>query len=291
MTLHRRSCLALLAALPTPWTLPARAGATTGGAALPVQLALDWADHAPRLDVRDFLVSEKFDGVRALWDGSQLRHRSGRPIAAPAAFTTALPKEALDGELWLGRGRFDAVSALTRRHALDAAAWRAVRYQVFDLPRAGGAFALRHERLQALLGPAGEHAGPARAVEQRRLPDVAALSRWLDAVVARGGEGLVLHRADAAVAAGRSGHVFKWKRERDAEAVVVGHVPGRGRLGGRLGALEVETPSGVRFRLGSGFDDATRSAPPPIGSTVTYRYRDLTPGGTPRFATYWRPAV
>ncbi len=31
-----------------------------------------------------------------------------------------------------------------------------------------------------------------------------------------------------------------------------------------------------------------RREPPPIGSLVTYRYRDLTPGGLPRFATYLR---
>src|ERR1700742_4064740 len=52
------------------------------------------------------LVSEKYDGVRAVWDGRVLRPRSGRPVSAPAAFVEALPREAVDGELWLGRGRF-----------------------------------------------------------------------------------------------------------------------------------------------------------------------------------------
>ncbi len=276
----RRRLLAALAAVPAAWPR------LVSGEPVPVQLALDWADHGHRLDVRDFLVSEKYDGVRALWDGATLRHRSGRVIAAPAWFTAALPSVALDGELWLGRGRFDALSALVRRQLVDAAGWRAVRYQVFDAPLAAGPFAARWARLQAR--PDIGEAGPVTLVEQRRVADRRELTAWLDRVTAGGGEGLVLHRAEAPVTAGRGGALYKLKRERDAEATVIGHVAGRGRLGGKLGALAVETPQGLRFRLGSGLDDALRDDPPPLGSVVTYRYRDLTPGGTPRFATYWR---
>ena len=38
--------------------------------------------------------------------------------------------------------------------------------------------------------------------------------------------------------------------------------------------------------VGSGMGEGERRVP--IGSLVTYRYRDLTPGGVPRFATYVR---
>ena len=74
----------------------------------------------------------------------------------------------------------------------------------------------------------------------------------------------------------------------DAEAVVVGHQPGLGTFAGQVGALEVESARGRRFFIGSGMSEAERRVPPPIGSLVTYRYRDLTPGGVPRFATYVR---
>lgn len=285
-TVSRRRCLAWLAGATCAVPHPARSATAPGSALPPVQLALDWAEHGARLDVRDFLVSEKYDGVRALWDGSVLRHRSGRVIGAPAAFTAALPPFALDGELWLGRGRFDALSALVRRRTADAAAWRGVRYQVFDQPLDAAPFAVRHERLGVRLASIGP--GPVALVEQRRIGDRRGLAAWLDRVTAAGGEGLVLHRADAPVRPGRSTDLLKLKRERDAEATVVGHVPGRGRLQGSVGALEVETEEGLRFRLGSGLDDALRADPPPIGSVVTYRYRDVTPNGTPRFATYWR---
>jgi DNA ligase 1 len=98
----------------------------------------------------------------------------------------------------------------------------------------------------------------------------------------------MLHRADAAYITGRSDVLLKLKPSRDAEAVVVSHTPGRGKYKGKLGALEVETPEGLRFKLGTGLSDATRENPPPIGSVVSYRFRDLTPNGKPRFASFLR---
>mmetsp|Transcript_36580 Transcript_36580/g.66392 ORF Transcript_36580/g.66392 Transcript_36580/m.66392 type:complete len:104 (-) Transcript_36580:346-657(-) len=100
----------------------------------------------------------------------------------------------------------------------------------------------------------------------------------------------MLHRADAAVASGRSDLLLELKPQADAEALVVGHEPGKGRFAGQFGALELETPEGVRFKLGTGFTNAQRRNPPPVGATVIYRYRDLTPAGKPRFASFLRVA-
>ena len=57
------------------------------------------------IDVPDYWISEKLDGVRAVWDGRVLRFRSGNPVSAPQWFLDGLPAAALDGELWLARGR------------------------------------------------------------------------------------------------------------------------------------------------------------------------------------------
>ena len=78
------------------------------------------------------------------------------------------------------------------------------------------------------------------------------------------------------------------KRYDDAEAVVVGHLPGKGRLAGMLGALLVEMPDGRRFRLGTGFSDEERREPPLLGATVTYQYFGKTRNGLPRFASLLR---
>lgn len=242
---------------------------------------------APRgVEPAAYLVSEKFDGVRAYWDGRVLRLRSGRVLTPPAWFVARLPGEPLDGELWLGRGRFDALAASVRRAAPVESEWRELRYLVFDLPTSGGPFAERAERLKRLVGQIGWD--QLVAVEQLRLGSAAELQARLDAVVGAGGEGLVLHRADALWVGGRSDALLKLKPQDDAEAVVIGHLPGHGRHTGRLGALRVRTPDGREFRLGSGFSDAERDDPPPLGATVTYRHRGLTRTGLPRFATFLR---
>src|SRR5210317_1978311 len=68
----------------------------------------------------NYWVSEKYDGVRAFWNGEQLLSRQGNVIQAPAWFIEPLPDEPLDGELWLGRGLFDKVSGIIRRQSPNA---------------------------------------------------------------------------------------------------------------------------------------------------------------------------
>ena len=43
--------------------------------------------HGAHIDPACYLVSEKYDGVRGLWDGQTLRFRSGRTVPAPRWFT------------------------------------------------------------------------------------------------------------------------------------------------------------------------------------------------------------
>jgi DNA ligase 1 len=248
-----------------------------------LMLATAWQD---RLDPAEFLVSEKLDGVRAYWDGQTLRFRSGRRIAAPAWFTAALPPTALDGELWMGRHQFDQVSAAVRRNVPVDAEWHELKYQIFDLPGQTGSFAERVARMGPLLKASG--VPWLQAVVQERGRDRAGLQRQLAQLVADGGEGLVLHHAAAPWQAGRSDSLRKLKPLPDEDARVVAYQPGKGRHAGRMGALQLETPSGQRFFLGTGFTDAERDAPPAIGAVVTYRYRDRTPSGLPRFASFLR---
>lgn len=247
-------------------------------------LARDWpAGRSPA----GFLVAEKFDGVRAFWDGRQLRTRSGQVLAAPAWFLARLPAEQpLDGELWLGRGRFDETSALLRRLQAQDADWRELRYLLFELPGAPGTFTERLEGLRALVQRSAWD--QLQLVEQQRIEDAPALQARLDEVIRARGEGLMLHRADAAYVTGRAEVLFKLKPQQDAEALVIGYTPGRGRHAGRVGALRVRDETGREFLLGSGLSDAQRESPPPIGSWVTYTHRGETRRGLPRFATFWR---
>jgi DNA ligase-1 len=81
---------------------------------------------------------------------------------------------------------------------------------------------------------------------------------------------------------------LKVKTFHDADAKVIGHEPGKGKHKGRLGALFVQLPNGTKFSVGTGFSDAERSAPPPVGSTITFRYQELSEAGVPRFPSYVR---
>ena len=186
----------------------------------------------------------------------------------------------------MGRRSFDLLSGVVRKDTPLDSEWRGVRYMVFDLPRQAQRFAERAARLRELLDAAPQPW--LMAVAQTKLPDAAALQSRLNEVVAAGGEGLVLHRADALWSAGRSDALRKLKPLPDEEGVVLAHIPGKGKYQGRMGALLLQTPDGQRFVLGTGFSDALRAEPPAVGSVVTYRYRDRTASGLPKFASFMR---
>jgi DNA ligase-1 len=105
----------------------------------------------------------------------------------------------------------------------------------------------------------------------------------------------------SAYAAGRSSSLLKIKRFVDAEARVMGHTAGKGRLAAvGVGALQRQLKGGITcvraalcacvclpaalnsqtlnsmllrsFDVGSGLTDAQRRAPPPVGSIITFRY-------------------
>ncbi len=238
------------------------------------------------MSLEGYWVSEKYDGVRAYWDGSRLLSRRGNVFHAPDWFTRDLPDHPLDGELWMGRERFAELSGAVRRLEPLDSEWREIRFMVFDRPRDDRPFSERLQALRAEVSDAGlDHLV---LVDQRAATDHQQLMQQLDEIIARGGEGLMLKHGDSLYRAGRSRDLLKVKRFQDAEAVVLGHLPGKGRLRGKMGALLVELDSGRKLRIGTGFTDEERDDPPPEGSVITFRYSGHTSTGLPRFASYVR---
>ena len=259
------------------------------GAALPGRLRAD--DRLAEViadrkigDLRRYLVSEKLDGVRARWDGKKLLSRNGNPFAAPEWFTAGFPARALDGELWIRRGAFERVSGAVRRKSPHDG-WRDIRYFVFDLPDSPEPFARRAGEIRRMV-EARPDLSHRDFVPQAEIADRAALAGRFAEVVARGGEGLMLRKKDSV--GGAESDLVKLKPHDDADAVVIAHNPGKGKHAGRLGSLTVERPDGRRFRIGTGFSDAERENPPPLGAVVTYRHRGLTNSGLPRFPSFLR---
>ncbi len=238
------------------------------------------------IDPSGYWISEKLDGVRALWDGETLYFRSGQPIAAPGWFLEGLPPIALDGELWIARGRFDELSGIIRQKNPDDQAWRQVRYMIFDLPCSKDDFSSRVRQIEQLVSQTDTPW--LQFISQFRVKDTSELMRIYTALVTDGAEGVMLHRAEAFRVSGRSRELLKLTPWQDAEARIIAHIPGKGRLVGMMGALLVEDANGRQFRIGAGFTDAERRNPPPVGAWVTYRYRELTRRGVPRFPRYFR---
>ena len=241
--------------------------------------------YSEQREIQEYWVSEKLDGVRGHWDGKALWSRGGHRISTPDWFTEGWPTTAMDGELWIARGRFDAVSGIARSTRADDKEWQRVKFMVFDLPNHGGVFSRRVEAMAEIKDYGIPWLQP---IPQLRVDDAAELDARLKALVAAGSEGLMLHHQDALYQSGRSQDLLKYKLYDDAEARVVGYTEGKGKYAGQVGALVVEREDGRRFRLGSGLSDRERASPPPIGSWVTYHYNGYTSTGLPRFARFVR---
>ncbi len=251
-----------------------------GSSEPPILLAESW-DNA--LDLAGWWMSEKLDGVRAYWDGKQFLSRQGNLYHAPDWFIEGLPSVPLDGELWLDRKAFQRTVSIVRRQDKNDQ-WKSIRYLVFDAPSQTGRF---EERLEFLKDGASAWKNEFLQVHQQELcRDVAQLHEELRRVESLGGEGLMLREPGSLYVAGRSTTLLKVKTFHDAEAVVIGHEPGKGRHTGRLGALVAQLPNGKQFSVGTGFSDRQRENPPAIGSLIQFRYQELSDAGIPRFPSY-----
>ena len=239
----------------------------------------------PSIDPTGWWMSEKYDGLRAYWDGQKLWSRKGNLIHAPDYFLAEFPRDiALDGELWIGHGKFEETISIVRSETPDDR-WKRVRYMVFDAPQAKGSF---EQRMQFLRATVSEENRFVRVVAQERCQGVDQLLAARDRVVRQGGEGLMLRQPESAYEPGRSPTLLKVKPYDDAEATVIAYEPGKGKFAGKLGSLRVRTDDGREFSVGSGLTDAERESPPPVGTVITYRFQGLTAKGLPRFPSYLR---
>ena len=236
-------------------------------------------------DVTQFWVSEKLDGVRARWDGRQLISRGGKVFMAPEWFVQDFPDQPLDGELWMGRGSYEDVVSVVRRQTPHDG-WRNVKFMVFDLPAQESTFTKRIEAMRQL-----KKTPYLDFIDQFRVASNKALMDKLDNIARQGGEGLMLHRQNAFYHSGRSDDLLKVKPFEDAEAIVVGYKPGKGKITGLMGSIKVRMDNGKEFYIGSGFTQQQRKTPPPIGGLVTYRYQGFTQSGIPRFAVFVRQRI
>ena len=234
-------------------------------------------------DIRGWVMSEKFDGVRGYWDGKQLISRQGQRLSAPAYFIKDFPPFAIDGELFSERNHFEEIASITKSYKGEH--WDKLKLLVFDVPDAPGDL---FERLNVLKTYLNEHPTPyIETIEQIPVRNKAHLYEFLAEVENRQGEGVVVRNPKAPYERKRSNQILKLKTAYDEECTVIAHHKGKGQFENVMGSLSCKNERG-EFKIGSGFNFSERENPPPIGSVITYKYRGLTNSGKPRFATYWR---
>jgi DNA ligase-1 len=233
-----------------------------------------------------WFMSEKLDGLRAIYSGSDLYSRAKNKFHVPAEFMAEWPDLVLDGELCCGRGKFKESISLVKNHNATYERYLAdgLVYSVFDAPLLSGNFSERIEKLKVIL------AGKKHIVvlEQTKIENIEQVKEAFDSVLELNGEGLMLRKADDKYHYKRSATLLKVKQFHDAEATVVAYHAGKGKNEGLCGALVCKMPSGQTFKCGSGMNTEDRKNPPAIGATITYRYFEVTGSGRPRFPTFVR---
>jgi DNA ligase-1 len=235
------------------------------------------------IDPKGWWLSVKLDGCRSLLRDNNFISRQGNVFHAPDFFKFPVPANMeLDGELWLGRQSFEKTMSIVRSfNAGDR--WKDIKYLIFDVPTHPGTFEERMAYLKSLVLPPHVIVHPHAECGGKQ-----ELMTKLKEASAAGEEGLMLRQPCSLYEGRRSNTLLKVKLFEDMEATVKAHEPGKGRHRGRLGGLIVVLDNGVDFHLGTGFSDAERNSPPPVGSRITFTYTGWTKDGVPKCTSFLR---
>lgn len=241
--------------------------------------------YTEQVEVSGWLMSEKLDGVRGYWNGKQLLSKNGNIFSPPPAFIQGLPPFPVEGEIWGGRGNFEQTISIVKQ-VRPHDGWLQLQLAIFDVPEAPGGFSERIAKAEKWFA---EHpSAHAFVIRQTLIDNPEHLQQQLARIEKLGGEGLIIRKPDALYTDGRSPEILKVKKYQDADAVVIAHLPGKGRNKGRLGALLVEMSNDRRFKIGGGFSDAERETPPPIGAVITFKHYGTYLSGVPKFPSFLR---
>jgi DNA ligase-1 len=232
-------------------------------------------------NVNNWVMSEKLDGIRAYWDGKQLLTRSGKVIHAPKWFTKDYPSFELDGELWTKRADFENISSIVSRK-IATNKWKEVKHYIFEVPNASGNL---FERLDKVKPYENKYI---KLIKQIKIKNKNHLEEFLKEVESKKGEGVVVRDPKALYINKRTSKALKVKTFLDAECEVLGYTKGKGKFIGLVGAIKCKLPNGIVFKIGSGLSNHDRRYPPNIGDTITFKYKELTKYGKPRFASFLR---
>ncbi len=227
-------------------------------------------------------MSEKLDGIRAYWSGKNLISRGGKIIHAPAWFTKNYPPFPIDGELWTKRADFENISSIVRDKNPNEEQWKQIKHYIFEVPNTkGGLF----ERLKKVSPYEGEII---KIIPQIPIKNKKHLQQFLKQIEHKKGEGVVVRDPNTPYIAKRTSKALKVKSFLDKECKIVAYNRGHGKLKALMGSITCQMDNNITFKIGSGFSMNERKNPPAIGSVITFKYKEMTKYGKPRFPVFLR---
>ena len=232
-------------------------------------------------NISGWVMSEKLDGIRAYWNGKKLLTRSGKIIHAPKWFTKDFPPFEIDGELWSKRGDFENISSIVR-DKIPTEKWKEITYNIFEVPNQKGNLFERLSKVKPYQNRI------IKIIPQIKIKDKKELKQFLIKIEKNGGEGVVVRDPNAPYIAKRTSKALKVKSFKDKECKVLSYNIGHGKYKGLMGSINCIMDNNISFKIGSGFNLEERKNPPPIGSIITFKYKEITKYGKPRFPIFLR---
>lgn len=236
-------------------------------------------------EIVGWVMSEKLDGIRGFWTGSELISRGGNPIRAPKWFTQNYPPFAIDGELWTKQNDFENISSIVRSKNSNNR-WKAITYNIFEVPNQSGGLLKRLNILQEYLDKNPN--AYIQIIPQTVINTKGQLSDFLETVTSDKGEGVVVRNPDTLYQTGRLSSAFKVKKYFDTECTILKILPGKGKYKNVMGSVLCQTKEGKQVKIGSGFKGKDRENPPAIGSKITFKYYGFTNKGNYKYPVYLR---
>jgi DNA ligase-1 len=260
-------------------------------------------NYTPDIDPSGYYLSEKLDGIRAVYHDGEYISRTNKPFYAPKWFSDHYPSNIVfDGELFTKRKDFKGIMSIATKKIPIDSEWDKVVYMVFDLPTVKLPFEERYELLKNIVDEINISGNMhINYVNQYQIKNMKELDEIHKQLTLKGAEGTMLRKPQSSYENIRSKNLLKVKDFFDDEAVVEDFEFGDGRNSTRMGNLivkwlhpgEKDQEGNVKtkgtFNIGSGFDDYQRTNYKtlfPKGTIIKIKYGELQESGKPRFPVY-----
>jgi len=242
-------------------------------------LAEKYFDCVDRVNGKDFSITLKLDGIRALIIKNEnevsIFSRQGQPIEGLVEIEQELLKHpskwfVLDGELLISntegissKEQYKATTKIVRKdgikHGVTFWAFDFLQLNEFKSQKCKTPYKTRREVLEILFDP--DHNKYIKHIKV--LPslycgsDQSKIIELLDEVRVSGEEGVMVSINDSTYEFKRTKNLLKVKVMQDCDLKIIGFEEGQGRLTGTLGRLNVDYKGNV-LGVGSGFSDEQR---------------------------------